>query len=93
MLFSNRDYEAGSNMTLFSNMQFKLMEVVPMVGKIYVANKQDGKPVFHDPNSPDYLRQVGRNTGATYHPEEILANNFATCMTSRGTVTGKVEAS
>ncbi len=77
VLFANRDYDPNRRMSLFSNMEFRLMEVIPIVGKSYVAKIVDGNPSMHQPSIPDYIRQVGRNTRYIIHPEEILADNFA----------------
>ena len=37
------------------------------------------QPVLLDPEDlPDYHRRIGRNTNYIIHPDEILADNFAT---------------
>lgn len=86
VLYANQEFRADSKMTIFSNMEARLMEVERVKGKEFAAKLRDGEPVMHPLNSPDYLRQVGRNSGVVFHPEEILAANFSTYISQRGRV-------
>jgi hypothetical protein len=61
---------------LFRNLDFKLLELEDKEGKL-VPKVVNGTLQMHDPNqTPDYLRQIGQNTGYIIHPEETLADNF-----------------
>lgn len=84
VLYASRPYDPEANMTIFSNMEAKLMEVMPIVGKQFAARMEGGKPIMHELATPDYLRQVGRNSRSIFHPEEILADNFATLVVGSG---------
>jgi hypothetical protein len=81
VLFANAKFSAQKNQSMFAYLTFKLMEVTPMIGKTAVPVIHAGQPVLHDPNLPDFHRQIGRNTGYIIHPEEILADNFAAAVT------------
>lgn len=73
--FVNREeYSSGS---LFNYLAFKLM-VVEQAGNKWTAKlDSDGQPEMLEPNeTPDLMRQIGRNTGYIIHPEETLADNF-----------------
>ena len=82
-LFANQGFVSNSQMTIFSNLEVQLMEVELVGDKQYVAKLQDGKPVMHPLSTPDYLRQIGRNSRVIFHPEEVLANNFSTLLVDR----------
>lgn len=86
VVFSQREYEANRGMSLFSTMEFRLLEVKEIVGKQVVANLKEGKPILHRPYFPDFKRQIGRNTRYIVHPEEILADNFAFLVTGKENV-------
>jgi hypothetical protein len=61
---------------LFQNLDFKLLELEDKEGKL-IPRIVNGELQMHDPKQlPDYLRQIGRNTGYIIHPEETLADNF-----------------
>ena len=89
VLYAKRPFDRRSSLSMFGYIEFRLMEVMPIVGKRYVAKIVDGKPVMHEPNIPDFHRQIGRNTSYIVHPEEILADNFALLVTERPGVTDK----
>jgi hypothetical protein len=89
VLYAKSPFDRRSSASLFGYLEFRLMEVMPMVGKRYVAKVVDGKPVMHEPNLPDFRRQIGRNTSYIIHPEEILADNFALLVTKSPKVTDK----
>lgn len=67
--------------SIFSYLDFKLMEIQRQKSGDWVPAMVDGQPVFHAPSHPDFHRQIGRNTGYIIHPEEILADNFALLVT------------
>lgn len=66
-------YEGGG---LFQNLEFQLM-VLERDGEQLRPKIDEGKPVLISPRqSPDFIKQIGRNTGYIIHPEETLADNF-----------------
>lgn len=89
VLYAKRPFDPRNSGSVFGYLEFRLMEVIEMVGKRYIANIVDGKPVMHEPNIPDFRRQIGRNTSYIIHPEEILAENFAFVVTERPGVPDK----
>lgn len=61
---------------LFQNIDFQIMVLEKQNGKI-VPKLENGKPRLLSPReAPDYMRQIGMNTGYIIHPEETLADNF-----------------
>ncbi len=64
---------------LFEYIELKLMTVVEKDGQ-WQPLLIDGEPQLIRP-APDYMRQLGRNTGYIIHPEEALADNFAMLIT------------
>ncbi len=82
-LFASQRYVENAGMTIFSNLEVRLMEVESAGDKQFVAKLKDGKPVMHPLNTPDYLRQIGRNSRVIFHPEEVMANNFSILMVDR----------
>ena len=66
-------YQGGN---LFQNLDFQLMELEASENSIK-PKINDGQPVLVSPrDAPDFMRQIGRNTGYIIHPEETLADNF-----------------
>ena len=62
--------------SLFSYLDFKLMEVEQAENGDWIPHVVRGEAVLHDPSLPDFHRQIGRNTGYIIHPDEVLADNF-----------------
>ncbi len=62
--------------SLFSYLDFKLMEVERAENGDWIPHAVRGEVVLHDPSLPDFHRQIGRNTGYIIHPDEVLADNF-----------------
>ena len=71
----------SSQPSLFSYIDFKLMEVEQDAGGRWVAKTVHDEVVLHDPSIPDFHRQIGANTGYIIHPDEILADNFVILVT------------
>lgn len=72
--FTKSSTYRGGN--LFQYLDFQLMELQEVEGKL-VPKLNDGQPVLKTPrDAPDFIRQIGRNTGYIIHPEETLADNF-----------------
>jgi hypothetical protein len=76
VLLARKDqYESLERVSLFAEMQFRLLVVEKVEDHTVVANPRD--PRLLDPaQCPDFHRQIGRNTGYIIHPEETLADNF-----------------
>ncbi len=89
VLYAKGPFDPRDARSLFGYLEFRLMEVTEIVGKRYVAKLLEGKPVMHQPNIPDFHRQIGRNTKYIIHPEEILADNFALLITENQSVADK----
>ncbi|MEE2935044.1 MAG: hypothetical protein VYA84_03505 [Planctomycetota bacterium] len=86
-LFASQSFVDDSGMTIFSNLEVRLMEVESGGENQFVAKLKDGKPVMHPLNTPDYLRQIGRNSRVIFHPEEVMANNFSILLVDRDSAT------
>lgn len=61
---------------LFQNLEFKLMILESSGGSMRPKLVDDQPQLVSPGETPDYLRQIGRNTGYIIHPEETLADNF-----------------
>ncbi|MCC3862241.1 hypothetical protein [Pseudemcibacter aquimaris] len=58
-----------------------LLEVTVDKGICKPVIKADGSPsIYKHEDVPDFYEQVGHNTNFDYHPEEIIADNFAFLM-------------
>jgi len=80
MLIAKSDYKAAGPSSLFAYLSFKLMQVNQTPDGWKAALDSNG-PIYHSPQTADFQRQIGRNTGYIIHPEEILADNFALLIT------------
>jgi hypothetical protein len=80
LLFSASTFDPSSKRSMFGYMKFQLMEVRSNDGKGWKPTIVDDKPVLHDAAIPDFHRQIGANTRYIIHPEEILADNFASLV-------------
>jgi hypothetical protein len=80
ILIAKTDYQADRKQGLFGYLSFKLMQVKETPDG-WIAEISDQNPIYHSPQTPDFKRQIGRNTGYIIHPEEILADNFALLIT------------
>ena len=76
VLFARTPFDPRRKVGLFGYLSFRLMEVEQVEGR-WKAKLKDSKPIFHLPRTPDFQRQIGRNTSYIIHPEEVLADNFA----------------
>ncbi|MDB4759589.1 DUF4157 domain-containing protein [bacterium] len=81
MLIAKSDYRETGPANLFAYLSFKLMQV-KQTPKGWIADQENGEPIFHAPRTADFRRQIGNNTNYIIHPEEILADNFALIMTN-----------
>lgn len=76
VLYANRPYSGGS---FFDYLNVGFMRLEGLDVKQPVMNQ--GKPViFSFQEISGFYEQVGRNTGYIIHPEEILADNFASLI-------------
>ena len=76
VLFSKSKFNPNKKAGLFGYLSFRLLEV-EKVNNRWVPKMENSEPIFHSPATPDFQRQIGRNTGYIIHPEEVLADNFA----------------
>lgn len=83
VLFAKTAYDPNTRASMFAYLTFQLMQVEPTAAGEFQAVLEAGQPVFHSPNEPDYMRQIGKNTGYIIHPEEVLADNFAMLVTGK----------
>ena len=75
LLARETDYPSLEGKSVFTEMQFRLLAVHRDGERIVVP--ESSEPTLLDPaDCPDFLRQIGRNTGYIIHPEETLADNF-----------------
>lgn len=81
MLIANSDFKTDGPSSLFAYLSFQLMQVQKTPGG-WVPELDNGSPIYHSPNTADFQRQIGRNTGYIIHPEEILADNFSLVLTN-----------
>lgn len=81
ILFSPSEFDPQKSRRLFGYLQFRLMEVKRGDQRKWSAKLDGGEPILHVPEIADFHRQIGRNTGYIIHPEEILAENFASLVT------------
>ena len=80
ILYTGKDYESGS---FFTQMQQKLMLVEGSADDRKPV-LIDGKPVLLDFSAASDLGdKIGKNTGYTLHPEEILADHFIMLVTPK----------
>jgi hypothetical protein len=84
VLYSKTDrFDAQRGGTVFTYLQFKLMELQIDAGVRRPALRM-GQPVLLDPASvPGFREQIGGNTSYIIHPEEILAENFVHLLNGR----------
>ena len=80
MLIAKSDYKVNGPSNLFAYLSFKLMQVKQTPAG-WIAELKENEPIYHSPQTADFQRKIGRNTGYIIHPEEILADNFALIMT------------
>jgi hypothetical protein len=80
-LFSESAFEVSKGRRLFDYMKFRLMEVHADEQGKWAAKLVADAPILHEPTIADFHRQIGGNTGYIIHPEEILADNFASLVT------------
>lgn len=80
VLLAKREFDPGQP-SLFSYLEFKLMEVQQNDRGDWFVPLIDGEPVLHEPSLADFHRQIGGNTGYIIHPDEVLAENFAILVT------------
>jgi hypothetical protein len=70
-----KDYESVQGRTLFGELMFRLVVVVPQ-GENWQVEPAAVSALLDPAQQPDFQRKIGRNTGYIIHPEEILADNF-----------------
>lgn len=76
-------FDPKGNRTFFQYLTPRLLVVDKKEGKWH-ARLKDGRPVVLDQKKIEsFYEQVGRNTNYTWHPDEILADNFIYLINKR----------
>lgn len=82
LMASRTDLKPGES--FFSVMEVRLLEVTTSASGPTLPVLRDGQPVWHTPTAvPDFLKQLGGNTGYIIHPEETMADNVSLLVTGR----------
>lgn len=80
-------YDIKKGGEFFASMDFKLLVLDEINGRLRSSTTSGGKPYLLDPSEvPDYLEQIGSNTQYIIHPEEILADNFVLLVNGKSPV-------
>jgi len=69
LLYSKTPEIAANSPGFFTYLQFELFEIIQA--------KEGCKGTMQDRFQADFQRQISNNTGYTWHPDEILAENFS----------------
>ncbi len=87
LLARSERYDVKKGGEFFDSMDFRLLVLDEAGGRFRPSVLPDGKPRLLNPAEvPDYLDQIGRNTGYIIHPEEILADNFVLLVNGKSPV-------
>ena len=90
VIFANKPFDPQQGRSFFSYLQLKMM-AVEKKGDYMVALVQGGKPILLDPwNLPELAQITGDNTRYYFHPEEVLADNFALLVAEMRIITPRV---
>lgn len=82
LMASRTDLKPGES--FFSVMDVRLLEVTTSASGPTLPVLRDGQPVWHAPGAvPDFMKNLGGNTGYIIHPEETMADNFAVLASGR----------
>ena len=78
ILYSRSEtYDTKAGGEFFDYMEFRLLVLEKDGEGMKPALDAQGQPRLLEPgDTPDYLAQLGKNTGYIIHPEEVLADNF-----------------
>ena len=77
VIYANRPFEPDFGMPFFGYLELKMMAVKPD-GDRMIAEMKSGNLILLSPNSlPELEKITGGNTNYYFHPEEVLADNFA----------------
>ena len=77
ILYSTEYQLVAKKNKFFDYMGFALYEAIDEPPHIDVMTKSDGFSSTIDlKEQPDFMRQIGDNTGYIIHPDEVLADNF-----------------
>ncbi len=77
LLYSKTPEIAPNNPGFFNYLQFELFEI-ENEGDLLVVQAEEGyKSTMRERFQGDFQRQISNNTGYIWHPDEIMADNFA----------------
>jgi hypothetical protein len=77
ILYSTEYQVIAKKKKFFDYMGFNLYEAIDEEPHIDVMTKSDGfTSSLSIKEQPDFMRQIGDNTGYIIHPDEVLADNF-----------------
>ena len=84
LLYSKTSHSVSDSVGFFTYLEFELFEV-KKEGEVWMVQvKDDYKSTTPEYFQADFQRQIGQNTGYIWHPDEILADNFAFLALIRG---------
>lgn len=84
LLYSKTPEIAANSPGFFTYLQFELFEIKNEGDVLTVRTKEGYKSTLQDSFQTDSQDQIGPNTGYIWHPDEILADNFAFLALIRG---------
>jgi len=77
LLYSKTPEIATNSPGFFTYLQFELFEIKNEGSTFIVKTKEAYKSTMQARFQTDFQDQIGNNTGYIWHPDEILADNFA----------------
>jgi len=84
LLYSKTPEIASNSPGFFTYLQFELFQIKNEGNVLTVQTKEGYKSTIEDRFQIDFQDQIGPNTGYIWHPDEILADNFAFLALIRG---------
>lgn len=77
LLYSKTPELSSNSPGFFTYSQFELFEIRNEGNALIVQTVEGYKSILRTRFQADFQRQIGNNTGYIWHPDEILADNFA----------------
>jgi len=84
LLYSKTPEIASDSPGFFTYLEFELFEVKNEGGVLIVQTKEGYKSTMRARFQADFQRQISKNTGYAWHPDEILAENFSFLILIKG---------
>lgn len=81
LIFRTPLEQAIESSSLLDAVRVSLLQIDPETRT--VVRDAEGAPVLLDASATDWSQRIGRNTGYTIHPEEVLADNHALLVRRR----------